>query len=76
MAKPILVVAFPKDAITQLQPINKSIEQLENKLTDYHVIAYRSSDIEKLTLTVLNADDADDLDIEKLKEEINFKITD
>jgi hypothetical protein len=76
MAKPILVVAFPEDVITQLQPINKSIEQLENKLTDYHVIAYRSSDIEKLTLTVLNADAADDLDIEKLKEEINFKITD
>jgi hypothetical protein len=76
MAKPILVVAFPEDVITQLQPINKSIEQLENKLTDYHVIAYLSSDIEKLTLTVLNADDADDLDIEKLKEEINFKITD
>jgi hypothetical protein len=76
MAKPILVVAFPEDSITQLQPINKSIAQLEDKLTDYYVIAYRSSDIEKLTLTVLNADTADDLDIEKLKEEINFKITD
>lgn len=76
MAKPILVVAFPENSITQLQPINKSIAQLEDKLTDYHVIAYRSSDIEKLTLTVLNADTADDLDIEKLKEEINFKITD
>lgn len=73
MAKPILVVSFPEDAITH---INKSIAQLEDKLTDYHVIAYLSSDIEKLTLTVLNADTADDLDIEKLKEEINFKITD
>ena len=75
MAKPILVIALPEDSITQLQPITESIAQLEKKLTDYHVIAYRASDIEKLTLNVLNADEADDLDIEKLKEEINFKIT-
>ena len=75
MAKPILVVALPEDSITQLLPITESIAQIEKKLTDYHVIAYRASDIEKLTLSVLNADTADDLDIEKLKEELNFKIT-
>ena len=75
MAKPILVIALPEEAITELHSINDSISQIEKKLTDYHVIAYRASDIEKLTLSVLNADTADDLDIEKLKEEINFKIT-
>jgi|694.fasta_scaffold51179_5 hypothetical protein len=74
MAKPILVVAIPEEAITQIQSINDSISQIEKKLTDYHVLAYQSSDIEKLTLSVLNADKADDLDIEKLKNEINSKI--
>ena len=74
MAKPILVVAIPEEAITQIQSINDSISQIEKKLTDYHVLAYRASDIEKLTLSVLNADNANDLDIEKLKNEINSKI--
>lgn len=74
MAKPILVISLPEEAITELHSINDSISQIEKKLTDYHVIAYRASDIERLTLSVLNADTADDLDIEKLKEEINFKI--
>ena len=74
MAKPILVISLPGEAITELHSINYYISQIEKKLTDYHVIAYRASDIEKLTLSVLNADKADELDIEKLKEEINSKI--
>lgn len=73
MAKPILVVAIPYESISN-NLIEDHLNQLEKKLSDYHIIAYRASEITELKLEVLNADKADDLDIEKLKHEINSKI--
>jgi hypothetical protein len=73
MAKPILIIAIPYDAI--LKPnLDEHLRQLEKKLSDYHMIAYKANDILELQFKVLNADSADDLDIEQLKKEINSKI--
>ena len=73
MAKPILVIAIPYEAFSNDLRLDY-LSQLEKKLSDYHILAYRASEIIELKLEVLNADKADDLDIEKLKQEINFKI--
>ena len=73
MAKPILIIAIPYNSISP-SDLNEHIRHIEKKISDYHVIAYRASDITELNFKVLNADEADDLDLEKLKEEINSKI--
>jgi len=72
MAKPILVVAFPVQV--ELDEISAVIIPLERRLTDYHVIAYRASDITELNLKVLNPGESSDLDIEALKKQIKEKI--
>lgn len=73
MAKPILVIAIPYDSLSN-ELMQDRLIQLEKKLNDYHILAYRAGNITELTLEVLNADKANDLDIEKLKHEINSKI--
>lgn len=73
MAKPLLIIAFPSDSLIT-ESVNHHLTQIEKKLDDYHVIAYMASNITELKLEVLNAESADDLDIEKLKDEINSKI--
>jgi hypothetical protein len=73
VAKPILVIAIPYDSLSN-ELMQDRLIQLEKKLNDYHILAYRAGNITELTLEVLNADKANDLDIEKLKHEINSKI--
>ena len=73
MAKPILIIAVPYDAKLK-SDLDHQLYQLEKKISDYHIIAYRANNILELQFTVLNADNANELDIEELKKEINSKI--
>lgn len=73
MAKPILVVAIPYKLCSN-NLIEDDLLKIEKKLSDYHIIAYRANNIKELKLEVLNADKENELDIEKLKHEINSKI--
>lgn len=72
MAKPILVVAFPIQV--ELEEMSSAIIPMERRLADYHVIAYRASNISDLSLKVLNLGEVSDLDMEALKKEIEEKI--
>jgi hypothetical protein len=72
MAKPILVIAFPMEV--SLEDMSTVVVPLDQRLNDYHVIAYRASNITELNLKVLDPIKVSDLDIEKLKKEINEKI--
>jgi hypothetical protein len=72
MAKPILVVGFPLQV--ELEEMSNAITPIDRRLTDYHVIAYRATNIDDLSLKVLNPGEVSDLDIETLKKEIEEKI--
>ena len=72
VAKPILVIAFPIDV--SLEDMSMTVFPIDQRLNDYHVIAYRASNITDLNLKVLDPIKASDLDIENLKKEIEEKI--
>jgi hypothetical protein len=72
MAKPILVVAFPISV--EIEDMSKAIMPIDQRLRDYHVIAYKATNVNDLDFKVLNAENSDDLNIEELKKEINEKI--
>lgn len=65
MAKPIFIIAFPIKA--DVEQVQVAIEGLEKKFgEDYHVLPYRTSNIEDVTFQVLNAVTASDVEIEEL----------
>lgn len=72
MAKPVLIISFPIQV--ELDDMSQAVLPIQNRLTDYHIIAYRSSNISDLEFKVLNAEKADDLDIEALKEEVKNQV--
>jgi len=72
MAKPILVVAFPLQV--ELEEMSAAITPIDRRLSDYHVIAYRASNVTDLNFKVLNPAESTDLDIVALKKEIKEKI--
>jgi hypothetical protein len=73
MAKPILVISIPY-SVQNTEHIIESIEQIAKKLHDYHVLPYRASEIEELGFKVLNPGEAEDIDINALREELLNKI--
>lgn len=65
MAKPIFIIGFPIKA--DLQQVETAIEGLEKKFgEDYHVLPYRTSNIEDVTFQVLNAVNSSDVEIAEL----------
>lgn len=72
MAKPILIIAFPIQV--ELEEMFAAVTPIDRRLEDYHVIAYRASNIVDLNFKVLNPGEASDLDVESLKKEIEEKI--
>lgn len=65
MAKPIFIIGFPLKA--DVEQVQVAIEGLEKKFgEDYHVLPYRTSNIEDVTFQVLNAVNSSDVEIEEL----------
>ncbi len=72
MAKPILVIAFPIQV--EIEEMFAAVTPIDRRLEDYHVLAYRASNVSDLNFKVLNPGEASDLDIDALKKEIEEKI--
>lgn len=73
MAKPIFIIGFPLKA--DREHVNEAARGLELKFgEEYHVLSYRTSNIENVTFQVLNAVNATDVEIgeviKKAQEEI------
>lgn len=65
MAKPIFIIGFPTKA--DVQQVQTACEGLEKKFgEEYHVLPYRTSNIEDVTFQVLNAIGASDIEIADL----------
>ena len=78
MAKPIFIAGFPIAA--DYTALSQVAEDLNYKLgEDYHVLTYRTSKVDDVTFTVLNAVNASDAEIseliERTREEINLLLT-
>jgi hypothetical protein len=71
MAKPVIIIAFPIDV--EYSEMEKAVLPIQGRLIDYHVIAYRATNVKDLDFKVFNADNANDLDIVALKKEIKEK---
>lgn len=65
MAKPIFLIGFPMEAS------NDAVFQVQDDLTqklegEYHVITYKEPEVKSIKFEVLNAINADDVQIEEL----------
>ena len=72
MSKPIFIVRIPvdfakKEGVQRFEEVQK---QLQAKLNDYHVLAIVDSSVEALVFECFNADDAEQKNIQEIKEMI------
>jgi hypothetical protein len=73
MAKPIFIIGFPSKA--DIEHVQNAAMGIENKFgEEYHVLTYRTSNLEDITFQVLNAVGASDADIEKLAAQVKTEV--
>ena len=71
MAKPIFTVALPLSIeSSQAHELSSSLTRMLND--EYHILVYKASNVTDITFNVFNAINAEDIDLEQIKRDLDL----